>query len=195
MLPVNKKDVFHPHYHHFDIGYAPNTHISDAVLGAIRLAFCMVWTKHIGKPGHFRVIIGNEISNQLLPEKSRCSGAYIPKTDTILLATDPISKRYVTLDLPLNHRFFLVAAHEAMHKVQYKLGDIPPHRKYFSEKKNVLGFSAESIHEIAAEQEALDAYKYYYPPAAGSFQENGILYHIPQESSYSTLFAEDLLWF
>ncbi len=188
MLPEVEKNVLSPlmlpSHHRFHITKNFDDDMASSNLYAIKMALSMVWAKHMQTPGDFRVLIAKQITCDKFPEGMRCSGLYLADKDMILLATDAIAESYLQTPLPEAHCFFLIAAHEAMHKVQYWRGDPLEETQFPSPADIVKPDFYQAPHEVEAEREALDAYKGYFPRARGCLYHNALRYDIPERSSY-----------
>lgn len=84
----------------------------------------MVWNKNVGAATTFRVIYIDRIPDAETFEPTNWSSAYDPDTDTFKFALDTIPER-ISWRMPLPSTCFVLAAHEATHKVQFYRGDEP----------------------------------------------------------------------
>jgi hypothetical protein len=93
---------------------------------------------------------------------------------------DTIKER-MNFGLPEDQAMIILAAHEAMHKVQVHRGE---HPKSFPITQEVSVDYFDSKHEIEAWEEALHVFKKIFPKASGGFTTGNKRYTIPEKSKY-----------
>lgn len=157
--------------------------VEEPVKKSIEKAISMVWDRHVGEPASFKVIYVTRITDLKTGKPTSRSAKYDPDTDTFIFARDTIPEK-IKIGLPPAQTYFIVAAHEATHKVQLNRGDelkpsprnvTPESHDYFDDK-----------HEAEAWREALDAFKKAFPTVSGGLTLviEGRRYEMPEKSSY-----------
>lgn len=153
--------------------------VSPQVEAAAKRAISMVWNHHVGEPQAFSIIFCSRLSDPKTGEITSWSSEYGPDLDVFKFALDTMRER-MKFDLPDDQKIILLAAHEAMHKVQFHRGDEPKP----SSKKEMGAEYYDDRHEIEALTEALEVFKAIFPNASGGFTYGGRRWVIPGKTKY-----------
>lgn len=134
--------------------------VDERVKTFIETVISMVWNKHVGKPTFFNVIYASRITDPKTGQPINWSSEYDSNNDSFKFALDTIPER-IRIGLQLSETCFIVAAHEAVHKVQLYRGDeLKPSPKNITSKSHDY---FDDRHETEAWREALDAFKKVFP--------------------------------
>lgn len=153
--------------------------VSDDVLEGIKKGMTLIWEKNIKEPVEFKIVIASYLLNPITGEPIKCSCEYIPNTDTFVFAMNTIQEED-NLGLPLDTTMILLAAHEAMHKVQHFKG------RKLKPSHDLSGNFFKGYHddedEIEAWEEALRVFKKIFPESHGELRTGNRKFTIPDVS-------------
>jgi len=140
----------------------------------------MVWDTHVGRDVRFNVVTIHNVAN-LDGAMIDPNGAYVPGARLIAFALKKLLESSLECDWAV--QVVRVAAHEAMHAVQFAEGDaaermasLPPQGS--AERR-------ESPLEVEANQESVDVLKGYNPNLTGAMPYGDREYPVPAASRYT----------
>lgn len=145
--------------------------VDSVTQGLAETAITAVWRLHMSGPATVNLRFADRISLEL-PDGSKESvnALYQRHTDTINIALGTLQERYPKS--PLGAMVVLHAGHEARHKVQVAMGDIPPD----ADRAILGGTYMDGRHEIEAWESAVDAFSAVYPGQTVSFPVGSRIY-------------------
>lgn len=145
--------------------------VDPVIQGLAETAIAAVWRQHMSEPTSVSLTFADEIQLQMPDGGSEpVNSLYQCDTDTINIAIGTLRERHP--EASLGSLVVLHAGHEARHKVQVAMGDIPPD----SNQGMQDGSYVDGRHEIEAWESSIDAFSAVYPNQTISFSVGSRLY-------------------